>query len=37
LAKSYASDDQVHKRLRELAAEEAHIIAMGDVVPRMHS
>ncbi len=37
LAKTYASDDQVHTRLRELAADEARIIAMGDVVPRMHS
>ncbi len=37
MAKSYASEDQVHERLRELAADEARIIAMGDVVPRMHS
>jgi tRNA-(ms[2]io[6]A)-hydroxylase len=37
LAKSYASDQQVHQRLRELAADEARIIALGDAVPRVHS
>ncbi len=37
LAKHYASDDVVHARLKELAAEEARIIAEGEELPRMHS
>lgn len=37
LAKAYASDDEVHARLDELAAAEARIIAIGDALPRMHS
>jgi tRNA-(ms[2]io[6]A)-hydroxylase len=37
LAKAYASDDEVHARLDELAAAEARIIATGDQLPRMHS
>jgi tRNA-(ms[2]io[6]A)-hydroxylase len=37
LAKAYASNDEVHARLDELAAAEARIIATGDQLPRMHS
>jgi len=37
LAKHYASDEAVHARLKELAAEEARIIAEGEDLPRMHS
>ena len=37
LAKHYASDEVVHARLKELAAEEARIIAEGEELPRMHS
>jgi tRNA-(ms[2]io[6]A)-hydroxylase len=37
LAKAYASDEEVHRRLEELAAEEATIIAEGEAAPRMHS
>jgi tRNA-(ms[2]io[6]A)-hydroxylase len=37
LAKLFASEDRVHARLDELAAEEARIIAIGDELPRMHS
>jgi tRNA-(ms[2]io[6]A)-hydroxylase len=37
LAKSFADEDTVHRRLAELAAEEARIIAAGDELPRMHS
>jgi tRNA-(ms[2]io[6]A)-hydroxylase len=37
LAKHYASDEVVHTRLKELAAEEARIIAEGEDLPRMHS
>jgi tRNA-(ms[2]io[6]A)-hydroxylase len=37
LAKMYASDDAVHARLKELAAEEARIVAEGEERPRMHS
>ena len=37
LAKMYASEDIVHDRLAELAAEEAKIIELGDELPRMHS
>jgi len=37
LAKHYASDEVVHARLKELAAEEARIIGEGEDLPRMHS
>ena len=37
LAKLFADDDAVEKRLGELAAAEAEIIATGDPLPRMHS
>lgn len=37
LAKTYASDEVVHARLKELAAEEARIVAEGEELPRMHS
>jgi tRNA-(ms[2]io[6]A)-hydroxylase len=37
LAGHFAPDEEVHRRLRELAVEEARIIAEGDDVPRMHS
>ena len=37
LAKMYASDEAVHARLKELAAEEARIIGEGEELPRMHS
>ena len=37
LAKSFAPDEVVDRRLDELAAEEAQIIAEGDPLPRMHS
>jgi tRNA 2-(methylsulfanyl)-N6-isopentenyladenosine37 hydroxylase len=37
LAKMYAPDADVHARLKELAEEEAQIIAAGDPLPRMHS
>lgn len=37
LAKHYAAEDEVKRRLAELAAEEARIIAAGDELPRMHS
>jgi tRNA-(ms[2]io[6]A)-hydroxylase len=37
LAKLFASEQRVHSRLEELAAQEAEIIARGDTVPRMHS
>ncbi len=37
LAKHYAAEDEVKRRLAELAAEEARIIAAGDDLPRMHS
>ncbi len=37
MAKHFASDDAVHARLKELAAEEARIIAEGEELPRMHS
>ena len=37
LAKMYADEATVHARLAELSAVEAEIIAVGDVVPRMHS
>jgi tRNA 2-(methylsulfanyl)-N6-isopentenyladenosine37 hydroxylase len=37
LAKLFADEEHVVGRLRELAAEEARILAEGDAVPRMHS
>ena len=37
LACSFASDQEVHRRLAELAAEEARIIERGDERPRVHS
>ena len=37
LAKGYAPEADVHARLKELAVEEARIIAEGDTLPRMHS
>jgi tRNA 2-(methylsulfanyl)-N6-isopentenyladenosine37 hydroxylase len=37
LAKMFDGDAQVHARLKELAVEEARIIAEGDPQPRMHS
>jgi tRNA 2-(methylsulfanyl)-N6-isopentenyladenosine37 hydroxylase len=38
LARQFASgDEEVDRRLNELAAEEARIIAAGDPLPRMHS
>ena len=37
LAKSFADEDEVRRRLEELAAAEAEIIAEGDEETRMHS
>jgi tRNA-(ms[2]io[6]A)-hydroxylase len=37
LAKDFADEETVHRRLNELAAEEARIIEQGDERPRMHS
>lgn len=37
LAKQFADDDTVRNRLRELAQQEASIIARGNPLPRMHS
>jgi len=37
LAKLFADEDGVHRRLEELAAAEATIIDEGDPLPRMHS
>jgi tRNA-(ms[2]io[6]A)-hydroxylase len=37
LAKLFAPEDRVNKRLAELAVEEARIIAEGDSLPRVHS
>ena len=37
LAKSFADDETVQRRLEELGAIEAEIIASGDAQPRMHS
>lgn len=37
LAKLFAPEDVVHRRLEELAAAEAAIVAAGDPLPRMHS
>jgi tRNA-(ms[2]io[6]A)-hydroxylase len=37
LAKSFAAEELVHRRLQELAAAEAEIIDQGDPLARMHS
>jgi tRNA-(ms[2]io[6]A)-hydroxylase len=37
IAKMFADEEKVHRRLDELAIEEARIIAAGDDKPRMHS
>jgi tRNA isopentenyl-2-thiomethyl-A-37 hydroxylase MiaE len=37
MAKHFASDDVVKKRLQELSALETEIIAKGNPLPRMHS
>lgn len=37
LARHYGSDAEVDRRLEELAAEEARIVAEGEELPRMHS
>jgi tRNA 2-(methylsulfanyl)-N6-isopentenyladenosine37 hydroxylase len=37
LAKTFATPEQVHERLHDLAAEEARIIAKGENLSRMHS
>jgi tRNA-(ms[2]io[6]A)-hydroxylase len=37
LAKSFGSDEEVERRLNELADAEAEIIAAGDSLPRIHS
>lgn len=37
LAKLFAPDEEVHRRLDELSAAESAIIAVGDELPRMHS
>jgi tRNA-(ms[2]io[6]A)-hydroxylase len=37
LAKLFASEDDVRRRLDDLAADEARIIDQGDPLPRMHS
>lgn len=37
LAKLFAKDEIVERRLNELATQEAEIIAGGDPLPRMHS
>lgn len=37
LARLFADDAEVDRRLEELAAAEAEIIDRGDVLPRMHS
>jgi tRNA 2-(methylsulfanyl)-N6-isopentenyladenosine37 hydroxylase len=37
LAKLFAKDEVVDRRLDELAAAEAEIVAAGDPLPRMHS
>ncbi|QDV27401.1 tRNA-(ms[2]io[6]A)-hydroxylase [Aureliella helgolandensis] len=37
LAKQFADDATVKQRLRELASQEAEIIAQGSPLPRMHS
>lgn len=37
LARQFASAEEVDRRLQDLAAEEAAIVALGDGPPRMHS
>jgi tRNA-(ms[2]io[6]A)-hydroxylase len=37
LAKLFSREERVQARLTELADHEAHIIARGDTLPRMHS
>ena len=37
LAKLFADDEKVQRRLAELAADESRIIEVGDPLPRMHS
>lgn len=37
LARLFAPEETVHRRLEELSAEEAAIVAAGDPLPRMHS
>jgi tRNA-(ms[2]io[6]A)-hydroxylase len=37
MAKLFAKDEIVDRRLNELAEQEAEIIAGGDPLPRMHS
>jgi tRNA 2-(methylsulfanyl)-N6-isopentenyladenosine37 hydroxylase len=37
LAKMFGTSAEVHDRLKELAADEARILAEGDPLPRMHS
>jgi len=37
LAKLFAAEDVVHRRLHQLSTAEAAIIAVGDTLPRMHS
>lgn len=37
LAHHFAPQEEVHRRLDELSAAEAQIIATGDTLPRMHS
>ena len=37
LAKHFADELTVHQRLAELADREAHVIEVGDELPRMHS
>jgi tRNA-(ms[2]io[6]A)-hydroxylase len=37
LAKLFAPEEVVHRRLEELSAAEAEIVAAGDPLPRMHS
>jgi len=36
-AKEFATEEVVHARLKELAEQEAAILAEGDPIPRMHS
>jgi len=37
LARHFATDDEIERRLEELSADEARIIEQGDELPRMHS
>jgi tRNA-(ms[2]io[6]A)-hydroxylase len=37
LARHFGAEEAIRARLEELAAEEARIIAEGDILPRMHS